>query len=77
MSRGKNIRSWLESAVELLAELLAGGDVCALPRPAMSTGTARIHANFFMLPPELSVSEIVTLKFAVLRHDSTVNDYGT
>jgi hypothetical protein len=62
MSRGKNIRSWLESAVELLAELLAGGDVCALPRTAMSTETARIHANFFIRPPELSLSEIVAFK---------------
>jgi hypothetical protein len=72
MSRGKNIRSWLALAAELLAESLAEGDVCALPRAATSTGTARIHANFFILPPELSLSEIVILKIPGARCCETI-----
>src|SRR5271154_27670 len=78
MSRGKNIRSWLASP----SDLLAGGDVCALHRTAMSTGTARIHASFFIIPPGLSLSELLlsdllTAKLRSLRNASSVNGYGT
>src|SRR5208282_1612245 len=49
MSRGKNMRSWLVSE----CKPPAGDVVCALPRTAMSTGNARIHASFFIItPPE-------------------------
>src|ERR1700678_495104 len=77
MSRGKNIRSRLASP----SELLAVGDVCALPSAATSTGNARIHTSFFITTPERLLSELLlpelSAEFSVLNRHSTVNDYAT
>src|SRR5580658_2825451 len=51
MSLGKNVRGW----GFVSCESLAGAAVCALPTTEINRGTARIHANVFIQPPEFCV----------------------
>src|SRR3974390_527090 len=55
MSRGKNIRSFEFASCHVPCELVScearDEETCA-PANEMSTGTARIHAHFFMEPPK-------------------------